>query len=219
VAVKVFLLELRHMKDLVQEALVGQEQERATGFASANAALDELLQVAQPGVLALVHELRSGEEPERELAARLLSASALASSVVQEEVREAAGTESDGDVLRWLVFALNATKDPGAIEQLVNFARHEDARVRFGVPDALSSCAARFGDISLLLGELSRDAERDVRWSATYELAAWLTERAPRITDSERADVVSMLRGIGRTEPDAEIRLLAEQAAKGDDLQ
>jgi hypothetical protein len=96
----------------------------------------------------LVHELRQGGVPERELAARLLAHSSLSGASVVAEVRGALRAAEDPQVIRWLVAALQHTREPTALPGLRTLANHPDARVRFGVPDALSSCSHQFEDVT-----------------------------------------------------------------------
>lgn len=206
-------MELSPTYPLVLAALATQEEERATGFASANPPLSMLQEQLEPrALLGLVHDLRSGHTAERELAARLLVQARLPGAAVVGEVRRALGDEEDPEVIRWLVAALQYAREPAALAELRRLARHPDGRVRYGVPDALSGCAERFGDVADTLIELSKDDDRDVRWSATFELVAWLTDKPPRITSADRDSLLMRLREIASADPDPEVRSKAAEA-------
>jgi len=212
-AIPVLLMELSPTHPLVVSALARQEEERQTGFASANHAMSMLQeQLEQPALLSLVHGLRSGRLEERELAARLLVQARLPGAAVVDEVRLALRDERDPQVIRWLVAALQYAREPAGLAELRRLARHPDARVRFGVPDALSSCAERFGDVADTLVELSKDGDRDVRWSATFELVAWLDDLPPRISSAGRDRSLRRLREIASADNDPEIRTMAAEA-------
>ena len=95
---------MRPSHPLVLAALASQEVERGSGFASANPSLDALRSQLTPSDLrGLVHELRQGGVPERELAARLLAHSSLSGASVVDEVRGALQAAEDPQVIRWFV--------------------------------------------------------------------------------------------------------------------
>jgi hypothetical protein len=213
VALKVLLMGMSPTDPLVAAALVTQEQERATGFASRNPSLEAIQNQLEPHeLLRLVNELRLDGQPERELAARLLVHAALPGTAVTSEVQRLLQDEADPQVIRWLVAALQHARDPAAIGLLKCLATHPDARVRFGVPDALSSCASEFGDVADDLIELSTDGDRDVRWSATFELAAWLTGATSAAQDPGAGRALSRLREIAASDPVSEVRSMAARA-------
>jgi hypothetical protein len=191
---------------LVVAALAAQEVERATGFADWSPALEHLRSgLGLLELLDLVRELRSAGLNERELSARLLVQSAMPGNAVVDEVRRGLQLEDDPQVIRWFVTALQYTRDAVALPDLEALASHPDARARFGVPDALSSCSNAFVDVADVLFNLSQDPDRDVRWSAIFELAAWFAGNAGELTDGERARVGSRLREITESESDLEI--------------
>jgi hypothetical protein len=209
-------MEMSSTHSLVLAALAAQEEERATGFASADSSLSMLQEQLEPSaLLGLIHELRSGRLAERELAARLLVQARLPGAAVVDEVRLALGDEQDPQVIRWLVAALQYARESTGLADLTRLARHPDARVRFGVPDALSSCGERLGDVADTLVEMSKDGDRDVRWSATFELVAWVGEASPRTTTAGRDRLVERLRVIASADADPEIRSMAAQADSG----
>jgi hypothetical protein len=200
---------------LISEALAWQEVERGGGFATANPSLDALRSQFPPSDLRdLVHELRQGGLPERELAARLLAHSSLPGASVVDEVRGALEAEEDPQVIRWLVAALQHAGEPTALPELRTLANHPDARVRFGVPDALSSCSDQFKDVADTMICLSKDDDREVRWSATFELAAWLTCAASGTAGADLARLLSRVQELAASDPDPEIRAAAAAAVE-----
>lgn len=89
-------------------------------------------------------------------------------------------------------------------------ARHDD-RVRFPVPDALSRCAPRFEAIETTLMQLSSDPDPDVRWSAAFELGAWLEDTDNLTTAAELNRTLSRLQALAKSDPDHDVRMLATQ--------
>jgi hypothetical protein len=115
-------------------------------------------------LLALTRDLRrSGGVQERELAARLISQSPLPNATIAAEVRDALSSEEGPGVLCRLVWALVYAPVTDMLLELERLAVHEDDRVRFPVPDALSSCAPRFAAIEGTLMQLSADPDAGVR--------------------------------------------------------
>lgn len=199
--IEVFQMELVEARRLADEALVIQETEVADGFRSGNLVLARLATELEPSMLRLlVHELRVRAVAERQLAARLLKESSLSADDVVSEVRSALESETDPLVIGWLVTALGYTWSPAALPDLYALARHESSDVRVQVPDALSECAeAGFGQVGDSLLDLSRDEDHDVRWSAIYELAAWLPDASDervrmRLADAATVDPVTEIR-------------------------
>jgi HEAT repeat protein len=181
--------------------------------AAANPPLDEIQRQLTPShLLDLVHQLRLRAPAERELAARLLTHSVLPGTVVTNEVRHALVDEDDPQVIRWLVAALQHSREPSAVPELKKLAEHADARVRFGVPDALSACARRFSDVADAMIALSRDNDRDVRWSAAFELGASLAGASKGVGDGRLDRVRSRLRELSTSDPDSDIRSTAARA-------
>lgn len=205
-------MELEPNAPLVLAALANQEKERSTGFALANPALARIHEVlSRSELLNLVRTLRLGPPAERELSARLLGHSDLPGDEVVDEVIAALPDEQDPQVIRWLVAALQHAGAPQALTQLKDLAQHTDARVRFGVPDALSACSRSLGDVQDLLLKLSNDDDREVRWSAIFELVAWYrNSQADPPSDLEHLQ--SRLREVANSDPDGEIRSLALSA-------
>jgi len=195
--------------DSVRAALARQEDERADGFGLHNAPLAALReQLGVDELLDLVDELRAGGIPDRELAARLLAHGHLPVDMVTAAVYRALESESEPQVIGWLVWALAFAADPASLAVLKRLSKHPDAEVRFPVPDAFSACAREFAEISDDLINLSQDADRDVRWSAAFELASWLDNELPPL-ESDR--ILQRLRELAATDPDLEIRSLAEE--------
>lgn len=177
-AIEVLRVELADMDQLTAEALATQGLETANGFSTGNDALARLVRDLRADELrAMVRRLRNQNIDERQLAARLLKESALSPEAVLDEVRTALSTEAEPTVVRWLVSALGYTRSPSALADLRALASHPVADVRFQVPDALSMCATgAFDQVADPLLQLSGDADDDVRWSAIYELRAWLSD-------------------------------------------
>ena len=200
--------------DIVRAALRTQEQERADGYFSGNPSLREIQRRLAPAeLLVLVRELRRSEHvPVRELAARLLKEDPVPGTGVTDEVRRALRGEKDPTVIRWLVSALQNGRDPRALADLKRLAGHPEAEVRFGVPDALSFCASQFRDIGDDLLQLSRDPEPDVRWSATFELAAWLEGPLGGTSEADVERIRSRLEELARSEPDTDTGAKAAEA-------
>jgi hypothetical protein len=97
------------------------------------------------------------------------------------------------------------------LPELERLAAHDDNIVRFPVPDALSNCAPCFAAIEKTMMQLSADPSPDVRWSATFELGAWLQDSDGLITAAEFARVVARLRVLADSDPDIEVRTQAAE--------
>ncbi len=197
---------VRRIKQLLTRALQLQDLEADSSFAASNPALDELMAENDfEGILQASQYLRSGAADERQLYARLLAGINFPPDRRLAEVLHALEDESDPSVIRWLVFGLRNAASVAALDTLRDLARHPSAEVRFPVPDALSSCAHRFDEISDVLLELSRDPDSDVRWSAVFELGAWWSDtKDPRI--GARLDEAK------HSDPSAEVRRTADEA-------
>jgi HEAT repeat protein len=202
--------------EIVLAALRTQEEERADGYFSGNPSLQEIQrQLAPAELLSLVRELRrSRDAPVRELAARLLKEGPVPATSVTDEVRRALGDEEDPSVIRWLVSALQYARDPRALPDLKRLAGHPESEVRFGVPDALSFCAPQWRDVEDDLLQLSKDPEPDVRWSATFELAAWLEGPPDGTSEADLARIRARLEELAQSEPDPDTRATAAEALK-----
>lgn len=194
---------------LVRAALARQEDERADGFGLHNAPLTALRdQLDADELLGLIDQLRAGGLPDRELAARLLAHGHLHFDLVTAAVYRALESETEPQVIAWLVWALAFAADPSSLTVLKLLSKHPDAEVRFPVPDAFSACAREFSEIADHMITLSRDGDRDVRWSAAFELAAWLDNEPPPL-ESDR--IIQRLSEFATTDPDLEIRSLAQE--------
>jgi HEAT repeat protein len=70
-------------------------------------------------------------------------------------------------------------------------------------------------DVVRDLLECESDPDRDVRWSATFEIAAWLNEPSSAIaSERELDDLAARLRELGSSDPDREIRSAAAQGLR-----
>jgi hypothetical protein len=198
---------------MVLAALREQEEQRASGFDQATPALSALQHIAPSDLLALVSEMRRSERVvERELGARLLCQSPLPVPRVAEAVREALNSEQDAAVISRLVWALVYAPAENMLPDLERLATHGDAEVRFPVPDALSRCAPRFEAVEDTMMQLTADPDRDVRWSAAFELAAWSEGPSNLRTEADLVRILARLRGLADSDEDDEIRALAAQA-------
>src|SRR4051794_11682760 len=197
---------------MVLAALREQEEKRANEPYEPMPKLYALQQIAPTELLALTRDLRQSEHvPERELAARLISQSPLPVTTIADEVRDALTSEEDPEVICRLVWALVYAPAPAMLPELERLAAHDDDRVRFPVPDALSRCAPRFDAIEKTMMQLSSDPDADVRWSATFELGAWLEDTDDLITAAEVARVLSRLRALADSDPDDDVRTHAAE--------
>jgi hypothetical protein len=186
-------------EQLVAEALQAQSLEELSGFAESNPALARL--ATAPDLDQLLREvqyLRSGDQPGRQLHARILAECHLSPQRRIDELRRVLSDEPDPKVIRWIVIGFRNAASASALPDLHSLAHHASADVRFPVPDALSACATSFDDVAHALLELSRDQDPDVRWSAAFELGAWWADtKDPRIrrrlsalrTDDESQEV------------------------------
>lgn len=199
-------------RGLIASALARQEEERVTAFAISNEALSRLMEASPEELIGIVHVLRNKTKVERELAARLLGSESLSGAVVRAEVDAFSSSESDPEILGWLVSALKNTRDPASLPAIVRFATHGEAQVRFQVPDAVVACANEFSQTAAALFLLAEDLDRDVRWSAVFELVAWLESEDGRLTDDGRKEIEGRLRTVLNDESDSEISELAESA-------
>jgi hypothetical protein len=197
---------------MVLAAFREQEEQRAAEADEGRPALYALQQIPPPELLALARELRRSEDVrERELAAWLIGQSPLPATTISDEVREALATEEDPEVICRLIWALVYAPAADMLPELERLAAHRDDRVRFPVPDALSRCAPRFEAIEMTLMQLSSDPDPDVRWSAAFELGAWLEDSEDLTTAVELARILSRLRDLAGSDPDDEVRALATQ--------
>lgn len=200
------------VNELIADALARQEVERQTGFAIENEALHQLMGLAQEELILTVRGLLREGKAERELGARLLGSETLSGGAVRAEVDAALTSVIDPEVIRWLVGALGKTRDPDSLPMILRFVVHPQAQVRFMVPDALDACATHFSQVAETLFVLAGDRDRDVRWSAVFELAAWLDDDESRLGEGGRSNIERHLRGLLVTEHDLEIRELLETA-------
>jgi hypothetical protein len=205
-------------RDLINAALVEQALHRAGGWLEPYHALYAVQRLGGSELVDVVRELQASRNvAERLLGARLLNQPKppLAGTTILELVREALQHETDGEVINWLVIALQYGHERSALPDLKQLAKHPDATARFVVPDALSACSENFGEIDSEMLELSKDRDRDVRWSAAFELAAWMRSGPgePEITADQKARVVARLAKLA-ADDDAEIRSVAVEGLK-----
>lgn len=197
---------------MVLAAFRQQEEQRAAATDEARPALYALQQISPPELLALAQALRRSQDVrERELAAWLIGQSPLPATTISDEVREALASEEDAEVICRLIWALVYAPAADMLPDLERLAAHHDDRVRFPVPDALSRCAPRFEAIETTLMQLSSDPDPDVRWSAAFELGAWLEDSDDLTTAAEVARILARLRALAESDPDNDVRALATQ--------
>lgn len=95
----------------------------------------------------------------------------------QAEAAEVLGallaSESNQDVIWWLVRAFGFLNSESVTNLLPALARDESARIRYNVATALANCAELRPASLDALTELARDDDAEVRFSAVYELGAW----------------------------------------------
>jgi hypothetical protein len=195
------------MRELFTGALRLQEIQERSGFRTPNPALSRLLSQFDPEtLLGHAHQLRMGDMKERQLHARLLADIDLPADRRLAEVLSTLGEESEPDVISWLVFAIRDTALPSALGSLRKLAEHPSPKVRFPIPDALSACATRFGDIADVLLALSQDVDAEVRWSATFELAAWWREEKDLRIEARLSQALA--------DPSDEVRRAAAEAMR-----
>lgn len=196
------------MRSILSAALRFQESEEATGFSAANPALVRLTSdVDFWKLLRHTRHFRTGDVAQRQLHARILASAAMPAGRRVSEVLETLVEESEPRVIRWLVFALRNAASRPALPGLLDLARHPSPDVRFPVPDTLSACAERLGDIDDALLRLSHDVDADVRWSTVFELGAWWSEvRDPRLE--------ARLQEVRDDDPSDVVRHVAEEALR-----
>lgn len=193
------------MQDLFAEALRLQNLEDDPSLSGSNPALTRLTAHADfETLLERARYLRAGSSKERQLHARLLAGANMPAGRRLAEVLQTLAEESDPQVIRWLVFGLRNAASASALGLLRELAQHPSSEVRFPVPDALSACADRFGEIGDVLFQLSRDADADVRWSAVFELGAWWGV-------TQDAQIETRLAEVGTEDPSEEVREAAKE--------
>jgi HEAT repeat protein len=94
-----------------------------------------------------------------------------------DAVLGALATEQVPSVIQSMGVALSHLQDPRAVEALLPFRSHPDARVRFGVVLALSPHESNASVEALI--QLSRDADDDVRNWATFGLGTMDVDSQP----------------------------------------
>jgi hypothetical protein len=210
--VRILLVNLNPIQSVIAAALAEQDKHHASGFTSATPLRWAVQRQLDPEALRdLVRELRQSDDvAERELSASLLAQAPLPGPIVLEEARSALQGENDGHVIGRLLEAIAFSHQPDALPELHKLADHPDAQVRYLVPDALSGCGAPFDDVEGDLTKLSGDTDCDVRWSATYELTAWLRE-PDDATTAQRTRILARLHELAANDPDEDVRSLAAE--------
>jgi HEAT repeat protein len=206
VDIEVLQVELDEARQVVQDALELQRVEIGDGFSSANRALYRLVTEMDRSVTHhVIADLRIGQK-ERQLAARILIESPHGCEAVLDEVEDALSDETEPEVIGWLVTALGYTRDQRSLPVLKVLSTHPSSTVRFQVPEAVSMCAeGGFEPVYQTLLGLSFDADLEVRWSAVFELGAWLRE-----TKDER--IVTRLSEAAIDDPAEAVRATASDA-------
>ncbi|MDX1620456.1 MAG: HEAT repeat domain-containing protein [Nitriliruptorales bacterium] len=193
------------MDERIREAIRGMAEENA-GATNENPAFWQLMSGPNTGeLLERIELLHNGTQAEREFAARALANVRIPSPDRLNRLRRLLKDERDPKVIRWLVGGLRNVRDPSALANVRNLVQHPSPHVRFVVPDALSACAASFDDVADDLLRLSRDADPDVRWSAVFELAEWLT-------DVDDARILSRLSELADSDESEDVRYVAANA-------
>jgi len=182
-----------------------EQPREAGGYGEWSASFKELVRLAEADAMSLLERaswLRDGDLEQQILHARLVaSIPSIESTHRLSEALSSLKEEPHADVVSWLVVALRETRMREAVPVLANLAAHPAEHVRFAVPDALSACAEDLETILRCLLMLSADIDDDVRWSAVFELVAWLPEsdhpaiyaRLKRLAETEQVDAVRQL--------------------------
>lgn len=200
-------MEPNEIDKLLSEALQVQALEEQSGWHHPNPAFFRLCTEVDYGtLLKRARYLADGDADKRVLYARLLAdASEMPSEDRAALAMEHIENEADPKVLARYVVGLRNAASAVALPRLRELARHPSPHVRFTVPDALSACTERFDQIANLLLELSRDDDREVRWSAIFEVGAWWGETSGDYLEARLADAAS-------NDPSEEVRKAAADA-------
>lgn len=113
--------------------------------------------------------------------------------------------EKDPDVLAWVLCCLGQLRAPRALDTLLLFADSADSNLRFEVANHLMGVVSDPDDpgaVDLLVG-FCEDGDPEVRWTALYDFAEFVTLDSPRI----RAMLHARLE-----DQDEQIRTLAQRA-------
>jgi HEAT repeat protein len=175
------------IRERIDAALRQQRVEKATQWEARNPALQSLIdRVEWPEVRSAAEELLGDEDPERRLlGARILRENRDRADELGPLFLEALRAETDDEVFQWLVSAFNSLAYRPALPQLARLTTHPHADVRYSLAGALSTCGWPDPPESALtaLRQLAEDKDRDVRFSAMFELGAWRESghRDPRV--------------------------------------
>ena len=120
---------------------------------------------------------------------------------VVEQVVAMLGAESEPTVVAPLLTALGWTGLSAYLPVLLEYRADGSEIVRHAVSDVLGRFAPSPRAVAALI-ELAADNDADIRWSAVYELGAWIRE----INSDE---IVSVLDQVVESDPDPEVRAVA----------
>ncbi len=204
----------RDAADRVAAALEEQRREYESEFDHKNSALMWLLDnLAASDLLEIGSELLAADDPSRRiLGTRLVREQAVAADDEMRQgalaaVTEVLSEEVDEEVLLWLVAAVSFIGDSSALPAVEHLSTHVKATIRDQAASAISACAGP--DLpesakSALLA-LAGDADREVRYSALFELGVWweLGAEDPRIEQQLRAAL---------TDDDSRLQQIASRA-------
>jgi HEAT repeat protein len=150
--------------------------------------------------------LASGLPAERSLSAHLLRqvCEVAPSGRVNQQILEMLADERDPAVVAPLVAALGWTRQSGFLPCVLGYLLDPSSLVRHAVSCSLPMF---FPDARAAAGlvSLAQDVDDDVRWSAVFELGAWIRE----VDDDQ---IPRLLTEIASKDPNDEIR---SQAAEG----
>jgi hypothetical protein len=123
-----------------------------------------------------VELLRHTDAQHRILGSRLVRAVRGREADAVDALLAAFDRETDPDTLFWLISALGYTGSDRATDRLLPLADSADESIRYAVSDALSSVEELSEPAREALVRMARDADSDVRFSAVFELGAWLPQ-------------------------------------------
>lgn len=112
--------------------------------------------------------------------------------------------ERDPTVVAPLITALSWTRQLDHLPVVLRYKADKSELVRWAVSDGLS-CFAPDQRAASALVDLAHDIDTDVRWSAVYEIGAWVSEM-------RLDEMVSVLSEAAEHDPDKEVREAAADA-------
>jgi HEAT repeat protein len=155
--------------------------------------------------------LRDADPDRRILAVRLLRELDNYKDEIVPALVEALAHETDDVVLSWLVEAFGLTHGGWVTDRLFALADHPDPGVRYAVCGALSARRMLSEAARQCLVGLAADPDPEVRFSAVFELGAWMREVPdPRILLTVRA---------ATEDPDPHVARTARDALRGRDAE